>query len=223
MPIPDRSSIVRFLLGRAGEAESAELKARMEIDAEFAQQAAIVEDDLVDEYVQGRLSEVDARDFRNHYMTGPERLQKVNFASALLQSANAERAGRRRAPALVGGVALIVGLLLGLALQPRQGGLVRVALHPGMVRAEANGATIVIPDGTAVVRLELHTERAGARRASIRRLNSNSDVLSVEIEPPAGAVATVDVPAGILRPGEYLITAWSGEESVGRFYLRAKK
>src|SRR5258707_326150 len=73
----------RYLLHNLGEAEQEQLELRLLRDKQFGRLIAIAQDDLVDDFVAARLSEEEVERFQEHYMTTPERRQKLKFATTL--------------------------------------------------------------------------------------------------------------------------------------------
>jgi ABC-type multidrug transport system fused ATPase/permease subunit len=83
-------TIVRYLLGSLPENEIESVEELSFIDDEFAVRLNSVENDLVDDYVSGRLSGEKLERFDSYYLTSPRRRKKVKTAQAL--QAYAEKA-----------------------------------------------------------------------------------------------------------------------------------
>jgi hypothetical protein len=121
----DDQLLVRFLLGSLEGAEVDRFDELSISDDEFAARLRTVEDDLVDDYVNGRLSgEILAR-FESHYLESPSRRQKVAFARTLRAHLNrvsphsvpapriaARRGNVFRALAIAASLLLIAGSVL---------------------------------------------------------------------------------------------------------------
>ena len=88
---PDESTLIRYLVGRASEAEADQLDELSVVDEEFALRLRGVEHDLVDAYVNGELTGETLEGFRSQYLRTPAGLAAVELAQALR--------GYRRAPA----------------------------------------------------------------------------------------------------------------------------
>jgi hypothetical protein len=73
----------RYLLGDLGEETQRHLEERLVTDTEYFQELLIVEDELVDEYVRGDLSEQEKEDFESHFLCSRERREKLSFAGVL--------------------------------------------------------------------------------------------------------------------------------------------
>ncbi len=86
--------IRRYLLGAVTEAEREDVESRLMVDDNFFQQIGLLEDELIDEYLDSDLSPKDRRQFEEIFLCAPERQQKLRFARALQTYAtNAARAG----------------------------------------------------------------------------------------------------------------------------------
>lgn len=74
----------RYLLGALADAEAERLHELSITDEQFAGRLDAVENDLVDAYVRGELSEETLKEFKAFYLSSPRRRQKVQFAEGLL-------------------------------------------------------------------------------------------------------------------------------------------
>jgi hypothetical protein len=78
----DDQLITNYILGRLSEEEVERLDALSFAEDEFAYRLQVVEDDLVDAYVNGELAGQNLESFNSHYLLTPRRLDKVKFAAA---------------------------------------------------------------------------------------------------------------------------------------------
>jgi anti-sigma factor RsiW len=76
--------IVRYLLGDLPEEKQSEIEDRAFQDQPYLQRILAVESDLIDEYVQGELSDSTRRQFETRFLASAERRRKVQFAKALM-------------------------------------------------------------------------------------------------------------------------------------------
>ena len=77
--------ITDYLLGDLPEAETERLDELSVTDDEFAEFLQAVENDLVDAYVRGELSENKRAQFESHYLASPKRREKMAFAQTFLK------------------------------------------------------------------------------------------------------------------------------------------
>jgi hypothetical protein len=79
----DQETLRQYLLGNSPPEESATLEERLLTDGEFFQELLIVEDELVDEYLSGDLSNAERESFEAHFLLTAERQQKIRFSRTL--------------------------------------------------------------------------------------------------------------------------------------------
>ena len=80
-------TIRNYLLGGLSQAEQEELEERLMIEDDAFTQLLVHEDELIDEYIQGALSAQEAEAFESHFLSAPERRQKLGFARTLTKYA----------------------------------------------------------------------------------------------------------------------------------------
>ncbi|NOT63258.1 MAG: hypothetical protein HOP19_23875 [Acidobacteria bacterium] len=109
--------VSRFLLGCLPESEMQRLNSLLETDAPFQQRVKIVEEDLIDCFVNGQLRGEDLMRFRRYFLAAPAHRERVKIAQGYLddwavlsesEAANeteARESKRRRPVALPDGVA----------------------------------------------------------------------------------------------------------------------
>lgn len=83
---PDDELFVRYLLGQLSEDEAERLDELSIADDEVAWRLRAAEDDLVDAYVRGSLSDVSRARFERVYLVTPKRRDKVRFAQSLART-----------------------------------------------------------------------------------------------------------------------------------------
>ena len=72
-----------YLLGHLDEPRREELEQHLLNDGEFFEELLISEDELVDNYVAGRLNDVEKKRFESHFLITPERHRKFQFGLTL--------------------------------------------------------------------------------------------------------------------------------------------
>lgn len=78
-----REKIRRYLLGELLEPEQAALEDEYLNDDESFERMVAVENELVDGYARGRLTERERQQFEGHYLAHPDRRERADFARAL--------------------------------------------------------------------------------------------------------------------------------------------
>jgi hypothetical protein len=81
----DQGSMKRYLLGRASPEERIDLEQRYLSDPGLFEEFTEVENDLIDSYARGQLSDLDRDEFERQYLGSPQRRRRVEFASALAE------------------------------------------------------------------------------------------------------------------------------------------
>jgi anti-sigma factor RsiW len=81
--------IARYLLGELPEEEQVRVEDRFFTDDEYFELLSAVEYDLIDDYVNGELTERERQQFEKHFLASPKRRQQVEYAKALMKSASA--------------------------------------------------------------------------------------------------------------------------------------
>ena len=75
-----REELRQYLLGLLAESEREPVDRRILTDSAFYEELHATEDDLVDEYLAGKLTEQERRQFELHFAVGEERHKKLQFA-----------------------------------------------------------------------------------------------------------------------------------------------
>ena len=75
--------IKEYLLGELTAEDSSKVEEQLLTDDDFYQELLIVEDELIDSYVSEKLLEAEVRGFESHFLTSPERYEKLRFARNL--------------------------------------------------------------------------------------------------------------------------------------------
>jgi hypothetical protein len=245
-PPTKHETIKSYLLGQIPEPEESAVEERLFTDREFYDELSIVEDELIDQYLGGALSDTDRKSFESHFVSSPERQQKVRFARALKKyvSVNAdedEPVSHRSASifsfrrpvipyAIAAAIIVVVGLafLLPRYMQGPSGRVLAIELTPGpLTRGGGEVKEFSVAPDVGSVRLQLdlpkneyQTYEAIVRDASLRDVHTATNL---KPETVNGVEAVMmDVRANILVPGDYRVnlsgtTAGGRPESVATF------
>src|SRR5437763_5242598 len=83
-PSPEiQGNIKKYLLGQLAGADLAEIERRLLTDDEFYEEVQVMEDELVDEYVNAELSADERRLFEKNFLADPESRNKLRLGRAL--------------------------------------------------------------------------------------------------------------------------------------------
>ena len=78
----ENEAIKSYLLGSLDQSRKTQLEQRLLKDAQLFEEVLIAEDELVDHYVAGRLSEEQRACFESHFLVSPGRVTKIQFGRA---------------------------------------------------------------------------------------------------------------------------------------------
>jgi len=251
---------MQYLLGQTRPEELSSLEERLMTDSEFYNELLIVEDELIDQYLSGELSESERESFGNHFLLTPERQQKVRFVRAFNKYVSAVDAlpdddpvnddvseEARNVPkplpkpwysiflpshnpilsySLVAALVLIVGTVSWLALKNWRntgshdpGKVLAITLTPGLTRSDGLIKKISIPGEIGTVRLQLAlTKNEYPKYKAILLTDEGAKIWTGETLYPEldGRFINVDVPAELLKPGEYQLRL-SGQLAANTF------
>jgi hypothetical protein len=79
----DEKTLREYLLGRLDESECAEIDQKILEDDTFAKTIEVVEDEIVEDYLDGALAGPDKQAAEKHFFQSPEHQHKLNFARLL--------------------------------------------------------------------------------------------------------------------------------------------
>jgi anti-sigma factor RsiW len=78
IPEPEKErQIIMYLLGDLAATDQQRFEEQLMVDDELADQLTLVEDELVDDYALGRLSEHERKRFESHFLKAPDRKRKL--------------------------------------------------------------------------------------------------------------------------------------------------
>jgi hypothetical protein len=230
-----------YLLGRLSEEARTAVDQKVFADRDAFEELLAAEDDLVDDYVRGRLSKTDRIAFDKVYSTTKARIEKVDLAQALLQQTNAESAAARRfswfgrwrylpvAAALLlcaGAVswvwwprntrAPLVGSRVEEAHQKPSGALAVLVLEPGLLRDSASREPLRVPKdaGEIEMRAYLEVEGFGLAEAQLKTPEGKVIWTGENLRVDSKHLVTMRIPAYRVESGDYLLSIQGGREKV---------
>jgi tetratricopeptide (TPR) repeat protein len=81
----DEKQIISYLLGELEEDDRRQVEERLFTSDEYFDLLLVSEDDLIDDYVKSRLSAREREKFETHFLSTPERRERLRFAMAFRQ------------------------------------------------------------------------------------------------------------------------------------------
>lgn len=185
---PDPDSVRRYLLGTSPPAEQELIELRLLADRTFHDEVSAAEDELLDEYLDGRLAAGERENFDDIFLAAPERQQKLRFALALRRRTAESALPSPADPAMISvgsvGLTASVGATAGGASRGgffgRLGPAARAACAAVVVLAAGGAVLLAVRDSR-----ESHAPTPAATAADDRAAN-----LSRTRERPAAHVTT---------------------------------
>ena len=83
--VAEENQTRRYLLGELDETEEIRLEDAAFADAETLAFVQSIENDLIDEYVRGELSESEVVKFERRFLTSEDRRRKIEYARTFLE------------------------------------------------------------------------------------------------------------------------------------------
>lgn len=205
-----------WLLGLLPEQDSRSFEERLITDSELYDELFIVEEELIDDYIAGRLSAGEREAFESYFMNSPERQEQFRIANALRvyiddakETESSPEVVRRRWPFAtmsLAAAALVIAALVWLAVTLQPGGTgksLSVVLTPGgQTREGGTVQRITIPPDTDTLDLDLKLTRNDFQKYRATLLNSDGGTIQI-YDNLTGPTLRVPVRAQQIRPGEY--------------------
>ena len=209
-----------WLLGLLPEQDSRSLEERLITDSEFYEELFIVEEELIDDYIAGRLSADERSAFESYFMNSPERQEQFRIANALrvyiddtkkseVPAAVVMSQSRSSWPFASMGLvaaALVVVALVWLSTNFMSGGTgkaISVVLTPGGQTREGGGVQrITVEPDTETLDLDLKLTRNDFQKYRATLLNSDGGTIQIN-DNLSGPTLRVSVKTQKTPPGEY--------------------
>jgi hypothetical protein len=235
MTTTSEGQIIRYLLDEVSEQERASLEEELVRDSSLFDLISAVEDDLIMQYVSGKLDAALMPRFTEVYLHSPAKLARVESARALQLAVRETAAGtsgaqksktsilsffaqasRLRLALVASAVVVVIAISWSIrktvpasgTYPPERASLISFSLEPGLQRSNS-GIQITVPPHVAEIQFELVLANAPT--------NSNYSVVLDTPEQP-------DLWSGeVLRKGKDLITTVpAGKLGAGDYTLRLR-
>jgi hypothetical protein len=203
----EQATVKIYQLGQLPQNESELLEERLLSDNTFYEQLSVVEDELIEQYLDDSLSAEEKAKFETHFLVPKERQEKLRFARLLKRYVDAEQ---NLEPALApspsrsqvkktssfsffGGspvlsyslIAALVLVVFGVgwmflrnAREVSQGRVLSVALAPGLTRDVNGRERVSVARDVGTVHLRLQISNAEYDQFRVRVLEDNRQVLA---------------------------------------------
>jgi anti-sigma factor RsiW len=230
----------RYVLGELEEGLRLELEELLLTDADAFEALGVIEDEMIEEYLEGTGTAEDRRAFEQSFLDSRARQQRLDFARALRARASrkAPRMSSVRPLAWIGLAALLVmsvgtTVLMRTSAPQTSPPVAMYDLAGGLIRAGGSLPRVVVPAGAVVVelRVELPSNDYSAYRAAVLD-EDGKEVWSASklgAKEQGGTVAIVlPVASTLLPPGDYRaklsgVPASGDPEALGSYPFRVTR
>ena len=227
-----QGNIKKYLLGQLAGADLEEIERRVLTDDDFHEEVQIMEDELVDEYVNAELSPDERRLFEKNFLADSESRNKLRLGYALDRHLSAQPLEREekglfpflpfRNPIIsysfAAAILVIAGLVSWAAFRtwrnstPREPGkILAIELTPGITRDEGEIKKIAIRPGTESVELELRiasVDQYQSYRAVLQTAEGSEKFRIDDLRATtkdSHVVVPFKLAAGLLTRGDYYV------------------
>jgi hypothetical protein len=222
----------RYLLGQLTDGARDEIEQDLLANDELFEELLVLEDELADEYVDGRLEQADRPNFENHFLATPERKQNLRFARALnryvtTHEKRRESIGRSgpsglwssrswplRMAAAFAVVAIIAGALwffFPRQPSPRNFATLTLTISPNTRDQGVQAPRTKLPLGKDALRIFLRLPNPPPPAAGYRvqLLDTNGESISLGIAGQDAQSVVVEIPGSQLRRGQYALNLFT--------------
>jgi len=197
----DEERIRQYLLGLIAPEEGSQLEERLLTDNVLYEELLIVEDELIDQHLAGRLAAAEQKSFESHFLNAPERQRKLRFARSLQKYVS--HAGQKTSElpakkpvfslwpfskpvlaysAAAAALLLVIGISWILLHQggstvPQHGRLLAVVLTPGGTRDGGEVKRFVLPPDVGSVQFALQLPGESYKSYSARLETAEGQII----------------------------------------------
>lgn len=241
--LEDEMLLRQYLLG--GEELTEEDKMRIEdrliADEGYFAQMRLIEDELIEDYLQGVLSDEEVKKFKSHFMSTPERRQSIRFAEDLRASiiegeeinAGHGQTGESQPGAPIDPISKLNewgrSMLEFFGLSNSIG----LVLMPGQVRGSTSEtSSIELPphDQPLQINLILEDNSYQSYRAELRTVEGQEVWREENLKAQrtsSGDAVVVTLPPGHVTANDYIVTLSGaaddgGYEKIGTYFFRVR-
>jgi methionine-rich copper-binding protein CopC len=245
-PTPETQERIRqYLLGQLIDGAREELEQELLTNEQLFEELLVVEDEIIDEYLAGGLDHNQCVDIEQHFLSTPERQEKLRFARALKRHVTVasrpekpakflpvswgSRTTLYRAAAAFAVIAVIVATLwfvLNRRSSPPTFATLTLSISAGRRDQGVKASTVRLPPNADALRiiLTLPNSTPPAARYRVELENDGGARGSLQTAAQDQQSVTVVIPSAELKPGQYslklfAVRADGREERIGGSYL----
>lgn len=245
-PTPEvQERIRRYLLGQLSDGAREEFEQKLLVDEELFEELLVVEDELNDDYLMGELPRDERVQFEQHFLTAPERQEKLRFARALSRYVTVSNQRERtfgnvlpvpksswtmliRVAAAFAVVILIAGTVVFLrrSSSPETFATLNLTISQSTRAQGAQAPKVTLPLGRDALKiaLRLPEQSPTATRYRVELESDAGQKKSLEAIAQDGQSIIVVISAGELKRGSYSLKVFTvrgngGEQRINGSYL----
>jgi hypothetical protein len=217
----------QYLLGQASEQERSALEEQYFADPSVVDRISAIEDDLIEDYLAGRLPSGDRADFERHYLNTPEHRTRVDVVRRVMATRRATK-GWATAPSSWKPLALAASVLLAVGLwgawtaikhqQPATDARIGVAPAPAAPQT-APPPVPATPGHVFALSISPATVR-GAQDIEPLVIPPGTDVVRVTLEADPADRSDLERPRAVVRTVDGK-EVWRGDAAIAAANVRA--
>jgi hypothetical protein len=215
---PTDEQLRAFILGQLSHSEADEVRSSLLRNPVLLEAA---EDDLIADYVQGRLTSEESSRIHRIYANSTEGERRIDFARAL--ATHVDRTARTRRRKLFAMTAALIVSTVSLSVLALRDDQIAVRLRPGMLRAPSSGVVLNVRSNTQKINVTLESEpgRTGSRIRLIHRPTGSS----LELLPASVTSSTVtfSLSGKQLLTGPYAIHLFDRNQTAHTYFVQVEK
>ena len=204
--LPEQEVVRRYLLGTLREPELSEIEQKLLSSEELAQTAELIEDEIIEQYLDGDLDQRDKRAVETHFLRPPAHQDKLRFAR-LLRHHFAQKPAMEPAPARVSHLpvpparrlwtygAAAAAVLLGTS-----------SIYLGWVDHDLKKKVAASQESQAILQADLTKEReySASLQEKLHTLQT-SFIVVLNLKPGVSRSGGASIPRAKIQPGTDLI------------------
>jgi hypothetical protein len=223
----DQDIIRQYLLGQLTPELQQKVEERLLVEADLLEELEVDEDELIDEYLAGKLSTAERDSFERHFMATAEREQKLRFAGTLKRYVTASAKHDISAPPVSSAVwnrqnwalraiaaVVVVGIMAGVlwvyrnrTFSPPTFSTITLTIGSNN-RAEGVRPIVVklpLPADALRIVLKLPEGETLTSRYHVRLTDEKGEIKDLEVTREDAQSISVVIPAANLQRGQYAL------------------
>jgi len=162
-----------YLLGDLSQDEQQDLEKRLVIEPDALEELQQIEEELIDEYLEGNLSDRDKVKFENFFLAAPERKQKLSFAVSLKRYIATHKPKKSDRA---------FGSIINRLIRPGRGSVLKWVLAASWILLIGGGSWSTLQISKFQVALDREKAEASESRRQLGEVRNRNSELNVSLE-----------------------------------------